>query len=411
MIALEFKIKAKLRQFDAIDEAIRTARFIRNKCLRFWMDNHGVGKNDLQKLCAKLAKEFKFADELNSQARQASAERSWSAISRFYENCKAKITGSKGYPRFKHNSRSVEYKTSGWKLDESRRYIKFTDGKNIGKLKLVGTRDLNFYQLAQIKRVRLVRRADGYYAQFCIAIDIIESVLPTQSAIGLDVGLNFFYTDSTGHQESNPRYYRKAEKRLKKLQRRVSKKFKKPKKKGDKQTNNYKKAKIRLAKQHLKISRQREEHAKRLARRVVKSNDFVAYEDLKVRNMVRNQKLAKSINDAGWYQFRVWIEHFGKKFGKATVAVPPHYTSQECPKCSTLVKKSLSTRTHICKCGCVLDRDESAALIILRRGLSTTGHVGTWAMDALNAWEDEPSTGVGESLFQQGLSANQESHP
>lgn len=240
---------------------------------------------------------------------------------------------------------------------------------------------------------------------------MVETVEPTQQAVGLDVGLNFFYTDSTGYQESNPRYYRKAELRLKKLQRRVSKKFKKPKKKGDKQTNNYKKASIRLAKQHLKISRRREEHAKRLARRVVKSNDFVAYEDLKVRNMVKNQKLAKSINDAGWYQFRVWIEHFGKKFGKVTVAVPPHYTSQECVKCGTLVKKSLSTRTHLCKCGCVLDRDESAALIILRRGLSTTGHVGTWAMDALNAWEDEPSTGVGKSLSQQGLSANQESHP
>lgn len=279
----------------------------------------------------------------------------------------------------------MEYKTSGWKLDKSRRYINFTDGKNIGSLKLIGTRDLNFYQIDQIKRVRLVRRADGYYCQFLVAIDVVETVEPTQQAVGLDVGLNFFYTDSTGHQESNPRYYRKAEKRLKKLQRRVDKKFKKPNKIGDKQTNNYKKAKNRLAKQHLKVSRQRQEHAKRLARYVCKSNDLVAYEDLKVRNMVRNQKLSKSINDAGWYQFRVWIEHFGKKFGKVTVAVPPHYTSQECPKCSTLVKKSLSTRTHICNCGCVLDRDESAALIILRRGLSTTGHVGTLALDAINA--------------------------
>jgi putative transposase len=116
-----------------------------------------------------------------------------------------------------------------------------------------------------------------------------------------------------------------------------------------------------------------------------------------------------SDNDAGWYQFRVWIEHFGKKFGKVTVAVPPHYTSQECVKCGTRVKKSLSTRTHVCRCGCVIDRDESAALIILGRGLSTTGHVGTLALDAINAWGDEPSTRVGESLHEQGLSRNQES--
>jgi putative transposase len=195
MIVLEFKVKGKLEQFEAIDEAIRAAQFIRNKALRFWMDNHGVGKNDLQKLCAKLAKEFQFADELNSQARQASAERAWSAISRFYENCKAKIPGKKGYPQFKHNSRSVEYKTSGWKLDSSRRYITFSDAKNIGSLKLVGTRDFNFYQINQIRRVRLVRRADGYYCQFLVAIDVVETVEPAQQAVGLDVGLNFFYTD------------------------------------------------------------------------------------------------------------------------------------------------------------------------------------------------------------------------
>lgn len=227
MIVLEFKIKAKQQQLDAINEAIRAAQFIRNKCLRFWMDNRGVGRYDLNKYCKDLAREFEFADELNSMARQSSAERAWSAIGRFYDNCKKGVPGKKGYPKFKHNNRSVEYKTSGWKLDDSRRYITFADGKRIGKLKLIGTRDLNFYQIEQIKRVRLVRRADGYYCQFCISIDVVETVEPlTRTAVGLDVGLNFFYTDSSGHQQANPRYYRKAEKQLKKLQRRVSKKFK-----------------------------------------------------------------------------------------------------------------------------------------------------------------------------------------
>ncbi|MEQ8961788.1 MAG: transposase, partial [Coleofasciculus sp. C2-GNP5-27] len=117
-----------------------------------------------------MAKEFGFAAELNSQARQASADRAWSAISRFYENCRqvetrhgASVQGKKGFPKFKKNCRSVEYKTSGWKLSENRKAITFTDKKGIGRLKLKGTYDLNFYQLDQIKRVRLVRRADGYY--------------------------------------------------------------------------------------------------------------------------------------------------------------------------------------------------------------------------------------------------------
>ena len=163
MIVLEFKIKGKQHQLERIDEAIRTGQFIRNKCLRFWMDNEKIDRYDLNKHCAVLAREFKFADNLNSMARQSHAERAWTAISRFYSNCRSGVSGKKGYPKFKKWSHSVEYKTSGWKLDESRRHINFKDGNNIGRLKLVGTRDLNFYPIDKIKRVRLLKRADGYY--------------------------------------------------------------------------------------------------------------------------------------------------------------------------------------------------------------------------------------------------------
>jgi putative transposase len=231
-----------------------------------------------------LAKEFDFASKLNSMARQSSAERAWSAISRFYENCKKKIKGKKGYPKFKKRNRSVEYKTTGWKLDEScnRKAITITDKTGIGRLKLKGTHDLCFYSLDQIKRVRLVKRADGYYCQFSISIDVKIDSPVTNSNLGLDVGLMDFYTDSNGHKEPLPRFSRKREKQLKRLQKRVSKKFKK----GQPQSNNYKKARQKLAKAHLKVSRQRKEHAKRLARCVILSNDVVAYEDLKVRNPI-----------------------------------------------------------------------------------------------------------------------------
>ncbi|PMB17398.1 transposase, partial [Fischerella thermalis CCMEE 5319] len=153
MLVLEAKLKGKQSQYNSIDEAIRTALFIRNKALRHWIDNKNIGKNDLQKLCAVLAKEFDFANKLNSMARQASADRAWLAIKRFYDNCKAKKPGKKGFPRFKKRGHSVEYKTSGWKLSADRKYIIFSDGFNIGKLKLIGTRDLNFYSVKQIKRV------------------------------------------------------------------------------------------------------------------------------------------------------------------------------------------------------------------------------------------------------------------
>ena len=381
MLVLEAKIYGKQTQFDAIDEAIRTGQFIRNKALRYWMDNKGIGKYQLSAYCKVLAAEFPLAQKLNSMARQSSADRAWSAISRFYSNCKKKIPGKKGFPKFKKHSRSVEYKTSGWKLSDNRKKITFTDKNNIGQVKLKGTRDLNWYDIKQIKRVRIVRRADGYYCQFLVDVDNREKTEPTYSEIGLDVGLNHFYTDDKGNQIENPRFYRKGEKALKRLNRSKSKKYRKGRLP---QSKNYHKARKRYAIKHLKISRQRKDHAVKLARCVVTSNDVVAYEDLRIANMVKNHNLAKSITDAGWYQFREWVEYFGYKFGKITVAVPPQYTSINCSSCGAKVKKALSTRTHKCKCGCVLDRDENAARNILSLGLNTAGR-------AVSAWGDKAS--------------------
>ena len=383
MLVLEAKLKGKTEQYSLIDEAIRTALFCRNKALRYWIDNRDTGRYDLNKFMAVLAKDFDFANKLNSQARQSSAERAWSGIARFFDNCKktctersrSKVSGktcaersrSKGYPKFKKRGHSVEYKQTGWKLSEDRKYLTLTDGFKIGKVKLVGSRDLNFYQIEQIKRVRLVKRADGYYAQFCVDVDRREDMEPTQTTIGLDVGLNHFYTDSKGEVVENPRFLRKSERQLKKLQRKVSKR-----KKG---SANRRKAIKRLARKHLQVSRQRKDFAIKTARCVVRSNDLIAYEDLQVRNMVKNHKLAKSISDASWSMFRDWVEYFGKVFGKVTVAVPPQYTSQKCSNCGTIVKKSLSERTHQCShCGTVLDRDHNAALNILAIGLNRVGH-------------------------------------
>ena len=401
MLIFEFKVYGKSVQLTAIDDAIRTAQFVRNSCIRLWMDVLDIGKNDLQKYCSVLAANFPFANELNSMARQASAERAWSSISRFYDNCKKGIPGLKGYPQFQKDCRSVEYKTSGWRLADNRKSITFTDKKGIGRLKIKGTRDLHFYQINQIKRVRLVKRADGYYCQFCIDVNRQENVEPSGNTIGLDVGLKEYYTDSNGVMIENPKFLRIGEKVLKRSQRRVSRKVKGSKNRG--------KARQILGKRHLKISRKRKDHAVKLARCVVQSNDLISYEDLRIKNLVKNHCLAKSINDASWYQFRVWLEYFGKVFKRVTVAVNPQYTSQECSSCGEVVKKTLSTRTHVCKCGCVMDRDENAARNILSRGLSTVGHTGTFMLDMSNALGDKTSIQTGEILSEQVISLIKES--
>jgi putative transposase len=377
MLVYEYKLDGNQKQFAAIEEAIRVVQFIRNKCIRLWMDSERVSKNDLQTYCAVLAFEFPFARRLNSQARQASADRAWFAISRFYENCREHKPGKKGYPTFQHDNRSVEYKQTGWKLDDDGRHITFTDGCGIGRLRLVGNKKqhIEIFPVKDIKRVRIVRRADGYSAQFCVKTERKVEHVPTGREIGIDVGLKSFLTDSEGNTVDNPRHYRKAEKKLKRLGRRLSRKHKK--------SANRKKARKALAKQHLKVQRQREDFARKQANALVSSHDLIAYEHLQIRNMVRNRKLAKSIHDAGWGIFMQWLAYYGTLHDIQILAVPPEYTSQKCSDCDTIVKKSLSIRTHICPtCGLVLDRDQNAARNILEKALSshrgcTGGHSET----------------------------------
>lgn len=375
MRVIEFKIKATQTQQVAILEAIRTGQFIRNKCLRLWMDSNQEDKVNYASFCKFVTTlsndiDTPFVSNLNSMARQASAERAWFAISRFYNNCK-KGLAQKGYPKFKKFSRSVEYKTSGWKLTEDKKSIHITDKTGIGKLKLIGSYNREILDKFLIKRVRLIKRADGFYCQFVLDLERIEPFDSTGKEAGIDVGLNHFLTDSNGDKIDNPRFLRQAEKRLKKAQRKLSKK-----KKG---SNKRQKQKSKVARLHLKVSRQRKDFVVKTAKALIQSNDLVVYEDLKVFNMVKNRKLAKSINDASWSMFTDWLDYFGKIHGKFVIAVNPQYTSQQCSSCGNIVKKTLSVRTHICSCGCVLDRDENAAKNILQKA-NTVGRTEIQAL-------------------------------
>jgi putative transposase len=370
MLIYEYKLDGKKQQYAAIDEAIRIVQFIRNKCLRLWMDGRRISKNDLQCYCAVLAKEYSLASCLNSQARQASADRAWAAISRFYENCRNKKPGKKGYPQFQHDNRSVEYKQTGWKLDTDGRHITFIDGCGIGRLRLVGNggQHIEAFPVKHIKRVRLLRRADGYYVQLGVQSERKCEHVETGSVVGIDMGLKVFYTDSHGATVENPRHYRKAEKKLKRLHRQVSRKSAKSK--------NRKKARKRLAKASLKVQRQREDFARKTASTLVSSHDLIAYEHLQIRNLVKNRKLAKGIHDAAWGHFLRWVKAYGIMHDVPVIAVAPQYTSQDCSGCGERVKKTLSTRTHGCpSCGLVMDRDENAARNILVKALEgTLGH-------------------------------------
>ncbi len=144
----------------------------------------------------------------------------------------------------------------------------------------------------------------------------------TESVVGIDMGLKVFYADSNGNTVPNPRHYRKAEKKLKRLHRQVSRKQKK--------SQNRKKARKQLARAYLKVQWQREDFARKQASTLVSSHDLIAYKQLQIRNMVKNHHLAKSIHDAGWGTFLRWVNYYGGLHDIAVIAVAPQFTSQDC---------------------------------------------------------------------------------
>jgi putative transposase len=137
---------------------------------------------------------------------------------------------------------------------------------------------------------------------------------------------------------------------------------------------------------YLHLQRQREDFARKQASALISSHDLIALEDLQVRNLVRNRRLAKAISDVGWSRLRRWVEYYGQLHEVPVVAVPPEYTSQDCSgvlpngkPCPARLRKSLSMRTHICpRCGLILDRDYTAAAVILQRGPAVARAEGRW---------------------------------
>ncbi|AGY56724.1 RNA-guided endonuclease InsQ/TnpB family protein [Gloeobacter kilaueensis] len=377
MLILEVKLKGRPQQFEAIDGAIRAAQFIRNKAVEYWQNHTTAGKHDLNKYCAVLAQEFEWAQKLNSMARQASAERAWSSIARFLDSRRRKISGKRRFPRFKHNSRTVEYKSTGWKLSDDRKSITFTDGFQIGQLRLIGTYDLS-YQRDLIKRVRLVRRADGYYCQFCVDVERQVNHTYNGAMAGLDMGLDDFCTTTSGERIASPAGIARSERGFRRLRRRLNRKQKKSK--------NRSKLVRRLNRKYLKLTRQRKDFAIKSAKALCESNDLIVYENLKIRPRSRRYRQCRSFSDDIWPVFARWLEYYARLHRIVTVALSPRFSRTLCPRCGHPQQQALSSRTHCCvQCG---HRETRAAQLLAReilvRGiqqLSTAGHVETAGLE------------------------------
>ena len=223
----------------------------------------------------------------------------------------------------------------------------------------------------KIKTVTLKCEAGNWYVVFSCKVDPIEVEASTNPPVGIDVGLESFLTTSDGEQQPNPRYQKTALPELRRAQRSLARK-----RKGGK---NRRKSKRKVAKIHARVARLRREHHHQVALKLVRRYGLVAVESLNVQGMLKNDRLARSISDAGWSGFLLTLRHKAECAGVVYVEVDARGTSQQCSGCGAEVRKDLSVRRHDCPhCGISLHRDENAARKILARGLQArTGLAGT----------------------------------
>jgi len=302
-----------------------------------------------------LKKAFPEFKKVNSQTLQDTVERLGKAFQGFYSRLK-KVGEKAGFPRFKsyHRYDSFTLKTSGWKLDGCHLKI-----KGIGILKLHLSRPIE----GKIKTITVRRDGCGDWWVAFSCDDVPERSFPEPRAdvVGIDVGIAHFSTDTEGLHIANPKYYRKAQEELRRKQRKVSRR-----KKG---SNRRKKAVKELAKAHRKVVNMRLDFLHKTANYYITNFQMICIEALKVKNMIKNRYLSKSIADAGWSTFFELLTYKAEEAGRELVKVNPKNTSQNCSGCSKKVPKSLATRMHNCPyCGLSLDRDVNAA-----RNIAATG--------------------------------------
>jgi putative transposase len=266
---------------------------------------------------------------------------------------RVKTGQTSGYPRFRSSERydSFDLGSNTSRVDGNRVCI-----PKLGMVRFRMYREL----LGEIKLVTIRRSAGKWYICFSCDLGPAPEKLPVRNAVGIDVGLEAFATLSNGERVGNPRFFRQGEETLARRQRALARK-----KRGSYARQ---RARILVGRAHEHIRNQRLDHARKLTCALFARFDLIAYEDLQIARMVHSN-LAKSIYDASWDVFLRCLALKAEEAGRHAIAVDPWGTSQTCPQCGTIAKKTLEQREHRCACGFVAHRDHAAALCILGRGL------------------------------------------
>jgi putative transposase len=327
-------------------------------------------KRDLPEIRAEIREEYQ---DIHSQVLQDVLLRLNKAFKAFFR----RIDNGEGpgYPRFQGRNRynSFTYpQAGGFSLTHDNRVCL----SKIGSIKAKLHREIK----GSIKTATIKFETGQWYVIFSCEVEQPEPLPVVESEVGIDLGVTHFAALSDGTFIESPRYYRKAQKNLEKLQQSLSRK-----KRGSHRRN---KARQAVAKAHRKIANQRRDFRHKASTRLVKQHQLIVFEELEIQNLTKHAKpkqdeetghylpngaaaksgLSKSILDAGWGQFQQMCVVKAGYAGRQIIFVNPRYTSQVCSHCGTVCNKSLDERWHSCECGCELDRDTNAAINILWAG-------------------------------------------
>lgn len=355
----EYRLYPSLAQRGQLLSCLAESRHLYNEMLEMVKVHYEETGEFLSRYDLNLDFKGRGGEHVPQTTVQTLSDRLAKVLGRFSD--RRKLGRKVGFPRFKGANRwhSIQLRQYGRRRDV---YLDPDSGrlrvpKKLGtSIKLKQHRPL----IGSPKTAHLVLRADGHW-YVLIVCDLGEAPEKREGeAVGLDVGLKVFLADSEGATVKNPRCFERAQKKLRVSQRKAARR-----KKGSKRKR---KAARQTAKQHLKIKRQRKDHAHKVARSYVEAYALIALEDLRVSNMLKNRHLAKAISDASWSTFTNILCLKAEEAGCRVVEVAPHISSQKCSECGEIVRKSLSVRTHACStCGYVADRDDNAARNILAR--------------------------------------------